>query len=141
MCTRIWCVRPVKKVAFEQAVAVVVAIGLEALKHLEGRDRPFCIGSIAHGHARAIGHMSGDGRIDHARVMTQGTMNEREVTSVDVARTYAILQTGSRQVGLGREHEAARVAVEPMHDARPVLALHLSQVADAAMAAITRVSP
>ena len=62
-------------------------------------------------------------------------MNERDVVAVDGAILNLGHKLASGLIGLGRQHEARGVAVEPVHDAEPVglLALHVAEVVLAAV--------
>ena len=62
-------------------------------------------------------------------------MNERNVVAVDRPILNLRHELAAGLIGLGRQHEARGVAVEPVHDAEPVglLALHVAQVLLAAV--------
>ena len=60
-------------------------------------------------------------------------VHQGAVAPVDRAHAYVVLQAGGGEVGLGGQHEARGVAVQAVHDARAVLALHLGQVTGAAV--------
>lgn len=124
-----------EKLALDEAVAVVLGAGLEALEHAKRRDGLPGARHVAHGHAAPLVGGARDGRVDHAGVVGHDAVNERDVVAVD----GAILNLGHKLapglIGLGRQHEARGVAVEPVHDAEPVglLALHVAEVVLAAV--------
>ena len=126
---------PGEQLALDEAVAVVLGASFKALEHAEGGDGLPGARRIAHSHAAALVGRTCDGRVDHAGVMGHDAVHERDVVAVDRPILNLRHELASGLVGLGRQHEPARVAVEPVHDAEPVglLPLHVAQVLLAAV--------
>ena len=125
---------PCEQLAVDDRVAVVAPPVLEALEHPKRRDGLASRRRVADGHARALLLGARDGSVDHTGVVGDHAVHERQVTSVDRAIADVRHEGIARLVVLRRQHEAARVAVEAVHDAQTVvLALHVAQVLGAAV--------
>ena len=111
------------EVALHEGVALVPAPGLEALEHAKRRDGLPCEGVVRHRHLHAVARRAGDARVDRALVMCDVAVHERDVATIERAQANEILQRSLGSVVFRRKHETRRVAVEPMHDTRPVLSL------------------
>ena len=124
---------PREQLAVHERVAVVARAVLEALEHAERGDGFARRGGVAHGHARAVVRAARDGGVDHARVVRDDAVHEREVAPVHRAVADVGHEGVAGRVVLRGQHEARRVAVEAVHDAEAVvLALHVAQVVGSA---------
>ena len=124
---------PGVEVAFDQGVALIAAGGLKALEHLEGGDGLAGERVVRHRHLHAVARRAGDAGVDGPLVHDDLAVHERDVAAVEGAGPDEVLQLALRVIVLCGEHEARRIAVQPMHDPRTVLPLHGPQMLDAAV--------
>ena len=89
--------------------------GAEALDDLDVRARR--LAGRDDGHRRALRRMAADRRIDRRRAR-EVAVHDRQVLALDRARLQLADEIGLRFGRLGDDHEAARVLVEAVHDAR-----------------------
>jgi hypothetical protein len=106
------------QLALDERVAVVGGAGLEALEHLERGDGLPRAGRVADPHLLAVLRVPSDGSIDEPGVRHDATVDERDVAAID----EPLLDAG-RQSALG-----VVVLVEPVHDARALVARERSEV-------------
>ena len=97
-----------------------------------GADDPrhrFAAAARARRHLLAVRRIAADRRVDAASGLHHAP-DEREVFLLDFAIVKLARQLLVRRVVLGHDHQARRAAVEPMHDAGPLLAADAAQVVD-----------
>ncbi len=84
--------------------------------HLVLGARRFAL--VAHGHARAPRRGATDRCVDQAARRREAAPHERDIPAIDVVRARAASTSASYARGGARDdQQAARVAVEPVHDA------------------------
>ena len=72
-----------------------------------------------HGHGLAVAGIAADGALDLALARLRDAPDDREIGALDPACREIGGERGVRTLGLGDDHEAARILVEPVHDPRP----------------------
>ena len=99
----------------------------QADRHAMGGQCPVMCERVApspadDGHAFAVPRIPADIALNVPLHRTRHPPGERQVGPVQIPRGKGCRQSRQRQLGLGHDHHAGRVLVQPMHDPRPTLA-------------------
>src|SRR4029077_17654114 len=90
----------------------------KALDHAKVGDR-FAT-SLDDRHAPAVAGMTGDRRVDGPGVLAKAAVDERPVGTAERAITQLPGQVSVRALALRNHQQPARIAVEAVHDPRPL---------------------
>lgn len=122
-----------KQVALDERIAVVKTRGIEALEDLKGRNGLTRERIIRNRHLDTVTRRTGNAGVNGALIHSDMSVNERNIAAVERARTDKILERALGVVVLRRKHKARSVAIQTMHDAGAILALHGAQMVDTAV--------
>src|SRR5438552_11247460 len=90
----------------------------------------FVIILIGHGHLDAVVRMASDLALDVVAVPVDDASGDGRVFLEDLAMLKLVAQVAVGELVLGNEDDAARVAVEPVDDAWPVVAVQTAELAE-----------
>ena len=121
------------QVALYKRVALIAARRLKALENPKRCDRLPRKRVVRDGHLHTVTSRTGDTRVDGPLVHNNLAVHQRDVATIERASADEVLQRPLRVVVFGGEHEARGVAVEPMYDARAILALNGAEMVEAAV--------
>ena len=122
-----------KQMALDERIAVVKTRGIEALEDLKGRNGLARERVVRNRHLDTVARRTRNAGVNGALIHSDMTVNERDITTIERTRADEILERALGVVVLCRKHETRGIAIQTMHDAGAVLALHGAQMVDTAV--------
>src|SRR5207253_4644170 len=108
-------------------------VAAEALDHLVVATRLLTlllVIAVNDGHLDAVGGVVADAALDVIAVAVEHALGDGPVLLEHLARLELVTEVAVRLLFLGHQDDAAGVAVQPMHDARPVVAARAAELAE-----------